>query len=82
MEALPNFLTILVFVVTAVGLVHSTIVMSKVPQSITWAGLRKEVLSKTRACIREVTAGLRTLNLGYSKVARPFSINLAPLTLL
>ena len=82
METLPSFVIALVFVITAVCLIHSKVVMSKVPQSVPWAGLRKEVFSKTRACIREVTAGLRTLKIGYNQVSKPFPFILAPLTLL
>lgn len=81
MEAL-NIITILVSVIIAVCLVDSKIVMNKVPQSVPWAGLRREVLSKTRACVREVTAGLRNLNIGYNKVPKPFLFILATLTFL
>ena len=47
--------------------------MAKVPQLVSWAGLRDEALSKTRACIRELTAELRTLTLGYEMVREQFS---------
>ena len=73
MEILSSFGIVLVSVTTLVCLIHSKIVMSKVPQSIPWAGLRNEVLSKTRACLREFTAGFRTLKIGYNQVSESLS---------
>ena len=75
-----SFGVILVSVITFVWLVYSTIVTSKMPQSLPWAGVRKEVLSKTRANIRELTAGLRTLKMGYNQVSASIPITLALLT--
>lgn len=80
MEATPNSITILLSVIAVVYLVYSEYAVSTVPQSVPWAGRRNEVLSKTRACLREVTAGLRTLKDGYNQVSEPFSFTLALLT--
>ena len=63
---------ILMSVITLMCFIHSKVVMSKVPPSVPWAGLRKEVLSKTRACLREFKAGFRTLNSGYNQVFELF----------
>lgn len=38
------------------------------PKSLKWAGRRDETFSRTRACIRELFAGLRSLNSGYDRV--------------
>ena len=73
MAIIPNLVLFLLSSITVVSLIHSKVVMGKVPQSVSWAGLREEILSKTRACIRELTAELRTLNLGYEKVRDHFS---------
>lgn len=74
METLPSFGVTLVSVIAFICLIHSRIAKSKVPQSVPWAGIREEVLSETRACIREFKAGLRTLKSGYDQVSGPFSI--------
>lgn len=77
MEILANLAIILFSVITVMCIVHSKFVMSKVPQSVPWAGRRIERLSKTRACIREFTAGLRTLRIGYNQVCESFLLTLA-----
>ena len=77
MEIFPNLVIILLSVITVVCIAHSKFVMSKVPQSVPWAGRRVELLSKTRACIREFTAGLRTLKIGYNQVCESFPLILA-----
>ena len=59
---------ILASAVTLIYLAHIKVMMAKVPQSVPWAGLRKEVFSRTRANMRELTAGLRTLKIGYNQV--------------
>lgn len=41
---------------------------SNLPRSIHWAGRRKEIFSRTRACIREFASGLQTLKDGYATV--------------
>lgn len=72
METLPTFTITLVSIITLICLIHSKFVMKKVPQSVPWAGLRSEIFSKTRACIREFSAGLHTLRIGYNQVCNPF----------
>ena len=39
----------------------------KLQTSIPWVGLRGELFSVTRACMREWTAGLKTASEGYNK---------------
>lgn len=80
MEAIPNLITVLLSVLAVVYLIYSEYMVSTVPQSVPWAGCRNEVLSRTRACIRELTAGLRTLESGYNQVSDPFKVTLALLT--
>ena len=59
---------ILASAITLIYLAHIKVMMAKVPQSLPWAGLRKEIFSRTRANMRELTAGLRTLKIGYNQV--------------
>lgn len=73
MAIFPSLVILLLFSIIVAGLVHSKIEMAKVPQLVSWAGLRDEALSKTRACIRELTAELRTLTLGYEMVREQLS---------
>ena len=40
------------------------------PHTLDWAGRRKEIFSKTRACIREIGGRLHTLSDGYTMVSR------------
>ena len=68
--------TILVSVVTLIFFVHSRVATSKVPLLVPWAGLQRGVFSKTRACIRELTAGLRTLKIGYDQVSEVQTLTL------
>ena len=68
MENLSSFGLILASAITLIYLAHSKIMMAKVPQSVPWAGLRKEIFSKTRANFREPTVGLRTFKTGYNQV--------------
>ena len=68
MDTLSNFSMILVSAITLIYLAHIKLMMAKVPQSVPWAGLREEVFPRIRANIRELTAGLRTLKIGYSQV--------------
>lgn len=42
---------------------------NRLPSSLHWAGLRREVFPKTRARFREMTAGLTTLSDGYLTVS-------------
>lgn len=42
----------------------------RLPSSITWVGPRNEVFSMFRAWMREFTAGLKTVEEGYTKVSR------------
>ena len=75
--------TILVSVVTLIiVLVHSRVATRKVPPSVPWAGLERGSFSKTRACIRELTAGLRTLKIGYDQVFLKSRLSLQTPTLL
>lgn len=68
MDAIWNWGTITVAVTVLMCFMHSSIMMSTVPHSVPWVGVRKEIFSKTRACVREFTAGLRTLKAGYNQV--------------
>ena len=52
-------------------------VMSTVPHSVPWAGVRREMFSKTRACVREFTAGLQTLKAGYEQVCETSSVEVS-----
>lgn len=79
MESFSSFGLILASVITLLCFVHSQ-TMKKVPQSVPWAGLRKEVLPKTRANLRELMAGLRTLRIGYNQVCPNLPIILALIT--
>ena len=67
-----NFLYLLVFggftVSTITHLLQSWRSMTNVPVSMKWAGGRNKVFPNARACVREVFAGLQSLNLGYNKV--------------
>ena len=67
MDILSSF-GILASAITLIYLAHSKVMMDRVPQSVPWAGLRKEAFARTRANIRELTAGLRTLKMGYNQV--------------
>lgn len=42
----------------------------RIPASIPWVGPRNEVFSMFRAWMREITAGLKTVEEGYTKVGR------------
>ena len=44
------------------------------PSTVPWAGVRKERFWKVKACLRELFAGLKTLQLGYEQV-RQIKIN-------
>ena len=70
MDILSSFGMLLASAITLIYIAHIKIMMAKVPQSVPWAGLRKEVFSKTRANMRELTAGLSTLKIGYNQVAK------------
>lgn len=76
MEATPNFSIILILMITLLLIIHSQVKRNKFPPSVPWAGLRKEVFSKARACIRELTAGLDTQKLGLDQVIKPFHSHL------
>ena len=77
METFSSIGMILASVITLLCLVHSKIFMTELPQSVPWAGLRKEVLSKTRANIRELVSGLSTLKIGYNQVSENLPVTLA-----
>ena len=68
MDNISSFSLILASAITLIYLAHFKVMMARLPQSVPWAGLRKEVFSKTRANMRELTAGLRTLKIGYNQV--------------
>ena len=80
MDILSSFGMILVSAITLIYLAHFKVMMAKVPQSVPWAGLRKEVFSRTRANIRELTAGLSTLRSGYNQVFESLLLILTLLT--
>ena len=81
MDTLPSFGVTLVSLIAFMCFIHSDIAKSKVPQSVPWVGIREEVLSETRACIREFKAGLRTLKSGYDQVFHLFPTPIAaPIT--
>lgn len=42
----------------------------RIPASIAWVGPRDEIFSMFRAWMRELTAGLKTVEEGYTKVGR------------
>ena len=80
MDILSSFGMILASAITLIYLAHIKVMMVKLPQSVPWAGLRKEVFSRTRANMRELTAGLRTLKIGYNQVAESLLLVLTLLT--
>ena len=80
MDRLSSFSMILASAITLIYFAHIKVMMAKVPPSVPWAGLRKEVFSKTRANLREVTAGLNTLKIGYNQVAESLLLILTLLT--
>ena len=80
MDILSSFNMILALAITLIYLAHSKVMMARVPQSVPWGGLRKEVFARTRANIRELTAGLRTLKMGYNQVFESVLLNLTLLT--
>ena len=68
MDTLSSISTILVSVLTLICIAQSHILFSKVPKSVPWTGVRQEVLSKLRACLREFTFRSPTAKAGYKKV--------------
>ena len=80
MDNLTSFSVILASAITLIYFAHIKVMMAKVPQSVPWAGLRKEVFSITRANLREVTAGLNTLKIGYNQVSGSLLLVLTLLT--
>ena len=82
MDTFSSIGTILASLVTLICIAQSHILLSKVPQSVPWAGVRQEILSKLRACLREITPRSRTLKAGYEKVFDPLSGKLELLTAL
>ena len=44
---------------------------SQLPDTLPWAGVRKEAFSGTRASFRQLTGSLQTLAEGYTKVRCP-----------
>ena len=80
MDILSSFSMILASAITLIYFAHIKYMMARVPQSVPWAGLRKEIFSRTRANMREVTAGLRTLNIGYNQVSESLTLILTLLT--
>ena len=80
MAIILSAITILMSIVTLILFVRSQVATTKVPPSVPWAGLRRGVFSKTRACIRELTAGLRTLKIGYDQVCQVLTLTLTLMT--
>ena len=82
MNTFTSIGTILASVVTVlICVAQSHILLSKVPQSVPWAGVRqKEILSKLRACLRELNPRSRTRKAGYAKVFEPLRGELELLT--
>ena len=80
MDILSSLGMILVSAITLIYLAHFKVMMAKVPQSVPWAGLREEVFSRTRANIRELTAGLSTIRSGYNQVLESLLLILTLLT--
>lgn len=52
-----------------VSLRHTWPTSGRLPASLPWIGVQKGAFAKTRACLREWSAGLRTLADGYSQVS-------------
>ena len=82
MDTFSSIGTILVSVVTLICIAQSHILLSKVPQSVPWTGVRQEILSKLRACLREINFRSPTPKAGYEKVFEPRSRKLELLTAL
>ena len=80
MDNLYSFSLILASAIAVIYLAHVKTMMAIVPQSVPWAGLGNEVFSKTRANMRELTAGLRTLKIGYNQVFKSLLLILTLLT--
>ena len=82
METFSSIGKIIASVVALICIAQSHILLSKVPQSVPWAGVRREILSKLRACLREITPRSQTSKAGYEKVSDPLSSKLELLTAL
>ena len=63
-----DFVSSLSIVALSIYFFRAWATSSRLPDSIPWAGLRNEVFGKTRACLRELTAGLHSLTDGYLNV--------------
>lgn len=70
MIAVSNFSALVLSLGVLLYLGRTWPASSRLPASINWAGRRNEVFSKARACVREFTAGLRTLAEGYATVCQ------------
>ena len=68
-----DFVSSLSIVALSIYFFRAWAASSRLPDSIPWAGLRNEVFGKTRACIRELSAGLHSLTDGYLNVGQPKS---------
>ena len=71
MDIFSTIGTILALVLTLICIAQSHIWLSKVPQSVPWAGVRIEILSKLRACLRELNPRSPASKAGYEKVFDP-----------
>ena len=80
MDTFSTIGTILASVLTLICIAQSHILLSKVPQSVPWVGVRVEILSKLRACLRELTPRSPTNKAGYEKVFDPLIDELELLT--
>ena len=80
MDTFSSISTILASVVTVICILQTHLLLSKVPRSVPWTGVRKEILSKLRACFREMTPRSPTSKAGYEKVFDPLLNKLELLT--
>ena len=68
MDYVPGLVVFGLTIGTMRHLLHSWKTMDNLPKSLQWAGRRREVFSRARACIREMFAGLQSLISGYDQV--------------
>ena len=68
MELVPGLIITALTIALVKSVLHSWRSIGSFPVSLKWAGCRQELFSRTRACVRELTAGLRSLNAGYHDV--------------
>ena len=70
-------INLMLIVLTIAGLTHilkSLKSIINLPSSLQWADQHAEVLPKSRACLRQLVGGLRSLKLGYANACGPLHL--------